>query len=231
MSNTPDILTERRQKEISYVVDCLKKFKPTKVALEVLTENQSELVQEYKSYIGGDFELTPNERHQIGFKLAKEMQLEEIFAVDWNADNVDELFDLEGWARENNSEILNDVTKQGQQLTKEAEKYFSNNSFGKYLLWLNEPGNIKSNHNLYMKIALIGTKTNPIGAMWTSKYWYYRNMIIYKNIAELITSPEERIFVLYGSGHLHLLIQFLNESGLFNVRTALDYLDNGDRQE
>lgn len=60
--------------------------------------------------------------------------------------------------------------------------------------------------------------------MWTAKYWYYRNMLIYKNLVSLIDSNEERIFVLYGAGHLHLLLQFLKESGLFDVKVASDYL-------
>ncbi len=75
-----------------------------------------------------------------------------------------------------------------------------------------------------MKIALIGEGADPAGAKWTSQYWYYRNMIIYKNIIELAASQAERIFVLYGSGHLHLLIQFLKESGLVQVEVAEDYL-------
>ena len=75
-----------------------------------------------------------------------------------------------------------------------------------------------------MNLALIGSDSNPIGAMWTTKYWYYRNMLIYKNLVSLINSNEERIFVLYGAGHLYLLLHFLKESGLFNVELAGDYL-------
>ena len=75
-----------------------------------------------------------------------------------------------------------------------------------------------------MKLALIGDENTAAGAMWTSQYWYYRNMVIYKNIVELAESGEERIFVLYGAGHLHLLIQFLQECGRFKVERATDYL-------
>jgi hypothetical protein len=49
-------------------------------------------------------------------------------------------------------------------------------------------------------------------------------MLIYKNLVSLIDSNEERMFVLYGAGHLHLLLQFLIESGLFDVKVASDYL-------
>ncbi|WP_010649788.1 DUF5694 domain-containing protein [Oceanobacillus massiliensis] len=74
MPETVDVLTEKRQREISIVVDCLKKFRPTKVALEVLKENGASLNNEYNAFRKGDLKLTASERHQFGFKLANEMQ-------------------------------------------------------------------------------------------------------------------------------------------------------------
>jgi len=35
--------------------------------------------------------------------------------------------------------------------------------------------NIDKSHQLYMKLALIGTDSNTLGAMWTATNWYYRN--------------------------------------------------------
>ena len=78
---------------------------------------------------------------------------------------------------------------------------------------------------MYMKIALIGGTSSRDGAAWTAKYWYYRNMLIYKNLVNLIDSNDERIFVMYGAGHLYLLLQFLRDSKLFEVKVASDYLD------
>lgn len=92
------------------------------------------------------------------------------------------------------------------------------------MLWLNREDNVSEDHKIYMKLALLGDDSNPIGTKWTAYYWYYRNLLIYRNLINLIESDEERIFVLYGSGHLHLLLQFLRESGLVNVEVAGDYL-------
>ncbi|WP_373893195.1 hypothetical protein [Virgibacillus sp. CBA3643] len=50
MSQTEDIHNEKRQSEIRHVVDCLKKFSPTKIALEVLTKDQSKLNENYQSF-------------------------------------------------------------------------------------------------------------------------------------------------------------------------------------
>ncbi|MGM0904703.1 MAG: DUF5694 domain-containing protein [Bacillota bacterium] len=109
-----------------------------------------------------------------------------------------------------------------QQSTSESEKIFNNHTMREFLLWLNDPGNVIYNHLMYITLATMGSKENPVGPMWTVQYWYNRNMIIYKNLVELITAKDDRIFVLYGSGHLHLLNHFLRESGRFNMEP--DYL-------
>ncbi|WP_371744363.1 DUF5694 domain-containing protein [Exiguobacterium sp. PFWT01] len=39
-----------------------------------------------------------------------------------------------------------------------------------------------------------------------------------------LRESNDRIFVLYGLGHIHLLKQFLGESGLFSVHDLNTYL-------
>lgn len=122
------------------------------------------------------------------------------------------------------SDIFDEINIRGQETISQAEEYYQHHSLKEYLLLLNEKEKIAEDQEVYMKLALIGSESNPVGAMWTAKYWYYRNMLIYKNLVSLINSNEERIFVFYGAGHLHLLLQFSKESGLFNVEVASDYL-------
>jgi hypothetical protein len=223
MPKTEGIMTEKRQQEINDVVGTLKKFRPTKVALEVLKGNQDHLNEEYNTFRSGNLRLSASELHQFGYKLANEMQHDEIFAVDWNY-QVEGVPNIGDWAKKNNSKIFEEVAIKEEQRTKEIEQYLHNHTIQEFLIWLNNPKNIKSTQETYMQLALIGDKDTPAGAMWTSQYWYYRNMVIYKNVVELAKTGEERIFVLYGSGHLYLLNQFLKESGLFNIEVATDYL-------
>ncbi|AMW99760.1 DUF5694 domain-containing protein [Rummeliibacillus stabekisii] len=222
-SKTEGILTDKRQNEISYIVDCLEIFKPTKIALEVLIEAEEELNQDYIAYQTGHFSLSSNEIHQIGFRLAKKCNLGKLNAVDWN-DDQDGIPDFRKLAEDNNQlNIFNDIEKMGQEFIMQSEQHYQV-SLKEFLLWHNEEENIAKGHEVYMKLALIGSGSNSVGAAWTANYWYYRNMLIYKNLVNLINSPEERILVLYGSGHLHLLLQFLKESRIFNVEVASDYL-------
>jgi len=49
-------------------------------------------------------------------------------------------------------------------------------------------------------------------------------MIIYKNIVDLFESAEDRILLIIGAAHVHLLKQFFNENGEFNVEDTIGYL-------
>jgi hypothetical protein len=218
-----DILSETRQEEIREVITCLKRFKPTKVAVEVLRENEEALNKEYTSYLNGDFALTVNEVDQIGFRLARECHLKQVHAVDWNEDQED-VPDLESLSEWEDTDAYKEFTKIGQGIISESNTYLQEHSIKDYLLWHNDAQNIARGQEFYMKMALVGSDSNPAGAIWTAKYWYYRNLLIYKNLASLIDSNDERIFVLFGAGHLHLLLQFARESGLFEIELAEDYL-------
>ncbi|WP_433747697.1 DUF5694 domain-containing protein [Falsibacillus pallidus] len=218
-----DILSKQKQLEIKGVVDSLKRFQPTKVALEIAPEESEFINGTFNDFLLGKFELTRNEFHQIGFRLAKEMNHKKVFCVDWNSSDPD-IPDIEVWTKEHRSEKYQEIIKGFEQTAAKTQDFLSNHSIRDFLLYLNDEEFNKANQTFYMNLALVGNKSDPVGAMWTAKYWYYRNLLIYKNLVELIETGEERIFVLYGAGHVHLLHQFLNESGLFEVEKVEDYL-------
>jgi hypothetical protein len=222
MTDKEDMLSKIRQNEIYELVTCLKKYEPTKIALEVLQENEEALNYHYVSFTKGDYSLTVNEVDQIGFRLAKECGHKKVYAVDWNK-NQDDIPDLDlgVWTETYEYKAFTEIA---QDIMSKSNTYLQKHSIKVFLHWLNDSQNVLRGQEMYMKLALVGSQSNPVGAMWTAKYWYYRNMLIYKNLVSLIDSNEERIFVLYGAGHLHLLLQFIKESGLFNVKVASDYL-------
>src|SRR4051812_22548927 len=53
-----NVLTPKRQVEIQEVVDRLKMFNPTKIAVEALVDQHAVLNQQYLSYLAGDYSLS-----------------------------------------------------------------------------------------------------------------------------------------------------------------------------
>src|SRR5207237_7669119 len=76
-----DVLSANRQREIAEFLAVLKKFRPTKIAIESDYGTDTRPKQ-YADYIAGKHELTRNEIEQVGFRLAKELDHKTIYAVD-----------------------------------------------------------------------------------------------------------------------------------------------------
>lgn len=76
---------------------------------------------------------------------------------------------------------------------------------------------------MYLTIAQIEKDYDYIGIDWV-RWWYQRNLSIYTNVTKLINTPSERVILLIGGAHLHLLRQFFRESGVFHVEDVNDYL-------
>lgn len=223
--NSGNIESEKRQSEIKELIMCLKEFNPTKIALELDTEINEKINTDYTNFLKGTFSLTTNEKHQIGFKLAKELGLNKLYCVNWNKVE-SHVPNVLQWVSENKCSIWDELSKELADDALETQDYLNNHTIKEFIIKINQDEYTMKNHKTYMKLALISDGANPIGAQWVSKYWYYRNMIIYKNIADLFESDDERILLIIGAAHVHLLKQFFNENGEFNVEDTIGYLTN-----
>ncbi len=244
-----DVRAPKRQREIDQVVEQLKEFKPTKIALERDEKTQgAETQTEYQGYLKGTYELKRNEHDQIGFRLAKQMEHSQLYCVDYRIDYrkddpiipFDEfdfaLVDYRGFAKENNQEhLLPSPSDEGKWTQDEEgrtwiepEKYIS--IYDMYIQD-NEPEGLREDHQQYMQwIARIGLGDQYPGANWLSHYWYDRNLKIYVNLTRITESADDRILLIIGAGHVYLIQQFLEESGNYIIESPLKYLDAEETQ-
>jgi hypothetical protein len=215
-----DILEPRRQQEIEEVVSCLVKYQPTKIAVEIVTEKDEILNQEYQSYKDGNLELAVDEVHQFGFRAASHMKHEKLYAIDWMESVGNRaLSEVYEWAKENQPDLYNYINENYRQNRSEE----SNLTILQMLQEGNDEFFQKRTHEMYMRIAKIGTLNNYVGIDWL-RWWYQRNLILYSNLTRLAISKEERILFIVGNAHVHLVNQFLQESGDFEVENANKYL-------
>jgi hypothetical protein len=80
-----NVLSPKRQQEIAQLIEVLKKFQPTKIAIEAEFGSQH-VDHEYSDYLAGKYTLSPNEIDQIGYRLAKELGHRAVYAVDADGD-------------------------------------------------------------------------------------------------------------------------------------------------
>lgn len=81
-----DMRSEHRQEQIRDLVARLERFQPTHVALECPSKTQSQFTKTYHDYLAGRIELDNTEAHQIGFRIAKNIGHNDVYAVDWMED-------------------------------------------------------------------------------------------------------------------------------------------------
>lgn len=104
-----DILSEKRQQELQEVLDQIRKFRPTKIAVEWKKSRQARLDSLYKEYLAGDYELKSNEIYQIGFRMGKELGHTRLYAIDAPARNFEEYEALSEEAYEQKSAHFKEV--------------------------------------------------------------------------------------------------------------------------
>ncbi|PWT83247.1 MAG: hypothetical protein C5B44_00860, partial [Acidobacteria bacterium] len=79
-----DVLKPKRQAEIAQLIEVLKTFQPTKIAIE--SNPLGDRPKQYADYLAGKRELARNEIDQIGFRLAKELGHKTVYPVDADGD-------------------------------------------------------------------------------------------------------------------------------------------------
>src|SRR6267143_6812066 len=62
-----DVLAPKRQQEIAQLIEVLKRFHPTKIAIEADVYSQR-TGRDYPEYVAGKYTLTRNEIDQIGYR-------------------------------------------------------------------------------------------------------------------------------------------------------------------
>jgi hypothetical protein len=199
-----DVLAPKRQAEIGELLEVLKRFKPTKIAIES-TVYEDRRPKQYAEYLAGTYTLSRNEIDQIGFRLAKELGMKAIYPVDIDGDFP--------WQRVINfakakgqSQIMDQIMSEIGEMVKQQDAYLHSHSVLETLLYMNDDKKVAQDVGFYLREAHLGEPGDYAGPdLLTS--WYQRNIRIYNNIANIIKSPNDRVLVIYGAGHLGWLQQ------------------------
>ena len=197
-----DVRAPKRQAEIAQLMQVLKRFNPTKIAIES-DAYSDKIPKRYADYLAGKYELTPNEIDQIGLRLAKELGHKTVYPVDADGDFPYQR--LVNYAKGiGRSKELDEIMNGFGQKTKTQGEFLASHTILETLLWANSDENVAYEDGLYMRLAHFGEVGDWAGADLNSD-WYRRNMRIFSNITRLVDSPNGRVLVIYGSGHLSWL--------------------------
>ena len=214
-----DVLAPKRQAEIAELVAVLKKFSPTKVAVEADFYDES-VTKRYADYVAGRHELSRNETEQLGFRLAKELGHKAVYPVDVDGDFP--FLRLMNYAKgAGRSQELDALRAEVGAMVKAQDEYLAAHSVLETLLYMNADEKVARDVGFYYRQAHVGEPGDWAGADLVAD-WFRRNVRIYANLASLAGSPNERVLAIFGAGHLGWLRQNVANDPTLRLRTLAE---------
>lgn len=207
-----DVLTEPKRSELSELVEYIKRFKPTKIAIEA--HDSWKAVEKLRQYKEGGHRDNRDERYQIAFRIADDLRLDTIYSVDASpfsnelskidSNVVKRLFDQYDFRSDD------PYNRMAFEWIQYSDKAISRGTLLEFFKWLNSPESHQYGYGAYLTGDFKLGETQ--GADVLSVWWYNRNLRIFRKIQQIGASDQDRIMVLMGNGHAAVLRQLLEAS-------------------
>ncbi len=214
-----DVLSPKRQQEIAQLIEVLKRFHPTKIAIEADVGSQR-VEQEYSDYLAGKYTLSRNEIDQIGYRLAKDLGHHAVYPVDEEGEFP--YYRVLNYAKANGlKEKFDSMQANTGVRVKEQGDFLGSHTVLETLEYMNSDSMVAKDVASYYAYVPFGDPYDYAGPDLLA-LWFQRNIRIYSNIVKLIESPNDRILVIYGAGHLGWLRQDIANDATIKLRRLAD---------
>jgi len=213
-----DVETAAKQAELRELLDYIARFKPNKIVVE--RRSGSTVNEAYHKYLTGERKLGKGEIEQLAFRLGKRFGIDTLILGDdrtlsnsmyWHKDSLvlRPLMDSLFTAHDPTTDTTMD--KRYYQLYELEDKMEAQAELLDVFKYMNDPHRIKRGHGHYLEFE--SDQAPDALAIW----WYSRNLRIYRKIQKATTSPDDRIMVLFGAGHLGILRQQFESSPAYEL--------------
>lgn len=225
--SVPDVLLDKHQRELERIAAAITTFNPDKVFLEYSYEKQNRLDSSYTNFNPKDYsKKSRNEIIQLGFRVAKNLEHERVYAIDVRTD-----FPYDSLITEmQKAKQFDLLEKDSLELVAieafENKMFASNKTLSDMLFYQNSEAQRRADLNWYLSVANQGgAKDNFVGAYLASE-WYRRNLYMYSLIQKNIAPEDKRIMVLAGASHIGVFKDFLDKNPEWKTIELNTIMDN-----
>ena len=216
-----DVLSKENRIHLDTILERMKKFNPTKIAIEWTSKLQGKRDFQYRQYVEGKFELPRNETFQVGFRLAKELGHQKLYCIDNRPvmpEAIGEIDDIDQFADSLGQSIpFHRYDKENRRFidyTSKIQKEYELLDVIK--LYNSEVYTTRSKQLWTTGMVNLGVYHNYAGTDLTG-YWFERNTRIFANAANLVEADGERILIIYGAAHKWILDELFESSPEFTL--------------
>jgi len=219
-----DVLSAKRQLELTQLLEVLKRFKPTRIAIEA-SAGSERTTRDYNEYLAGRYTLTRNENDQLGLRLAKELGHKSVHAVDVDGDF--QYMRVMNYAKANGKTARFDsMQARVARRVKQQSDFLQTHTVLETLGRMNSDSAAAEALASDMEFIYFGDLWEFAGPDLLT-FWFQRNLRIYNRITALIESPSDKILVIYGAGHLGPLRQIIGADVRVRLRKLSDVTGQG----
>lgn len=227
-----DILTHKRQREVLAVVRKLAAFRPDKIFVENTPEAQSFWDNVFKQYNKRIEPTDPfvlkNEIYQLGIRTALMAKSKKgVICINYVNDNTVKISpDNKEWLQFMNSINAKKPDyatffKSNRLVSRVFDSYIEDHENWKkvplkeHLIQMNEEESLRKLHYFNVQ-AWMDNNENGIGAE-LSTLEYYRNLKIVQNLYSKLEATDDRILIIYGAAHAHILKDMMQSHPVFHI--------------
>lgn len=207
-----------KEEEIREFVEFLAEWSPSKIALEWESKDEQFLNERFHK---GSNQYSIDEIEQIGFRLAKKLEHNKVYAVNWEGELVQEdVQNLFNEIKENYPEIFGKI----ESLNSASPALSYTSSLIEAFCRLNEREYIHSLEQLYLSFVIVENKKGEkIGINFLDK-WMKRELTIFKNMIDISRDrTEECILLVIGSDHIWMLRRLFEGFGWEVINPFLNW--------
>ncbi len=210
--NVSDVLTPQNQVELEIIAQKIKSFNPDKIFVEYSFYKQKRLDSLFRVFPkNSDYSKQKRgEIIQIGFRVAKELNHERLYAIDVKTSfPYDSL--LATMKKAKQFDLIKRDKKELKELESTAKDLFnSGKKLSEILFFYNETDYRKNDINWYVSLANQGGELNNFVGSYLASEWYKRNLQMYALIQKQIAKDDKRIMILAGSSHIAMIKEFIS---------------------
>ncbi|MDP8912276.1 MAG: DUF5694 domain-containing protein [Pseudomonadota bacterium] len=227
-----DVTLPKRQAELQALANALAAFKPTKIMVEARSKSADLADARFASFTPAALRTQKNETVQIGYRLAHQLKLGNVYAIDEQPGPGEPDYFPFGkvveFAKANKREAqLQELMAKGAAVTKGMEEMQKRMTIAQLLVERNRPDAAPKEMAMYYEVLGMGDTEQQPGADLNAM-WYLRNAKIFAKLMT-VAAPGDRILVIYGAGHNYWLRHFASMTPGFRSVDPVPYLQSASR--
>src|SRR5437763_2994889 len=193
------VLTPAKQTELADVASRLAKFKPTKIAVEALSDRPDFVSNKFDAFTPDKLSKDPDERTQIACRLAHQLNHKSVYGIDEQSKTIDyfPVDKVEAYAKAHGQgAALGQMQEKVEEMMKQMEIAQKTKPIRAMLADVNEPARVLADHeNFYYELVSVASEREQQGAELNAA-WYQRNTKIFAKVKQIADAGDRVLVVL-----------------------------------